>query len=39
MPTREYMPGHGDRRYAVRHYDLDLEYKVATNHLVRQRRP
>ncbi len=33
MPTREYMPGHGDRRHAVRHYDLALEYKVATNHL------
>ena len=29
----EYVPGHGDHRYAVRHYDLDLVYKVATNHL------
>lgn len=27
------MPGHGDERYAVRHYDLTLGYKVATNHL------
>ncbi len=33
MPMREYVPGHGDRRYAVRRYDLDLDYKVATNHL------
>jgi len=31
---REYVPGHGDRRYAVRHYDLDLDYKVPTNHLI-----
>ena len=31
--AREYVPGHGDRRFAVRHYDLELEYKVTTNHL------
>jgi len=29
----DYVPGHGDHGYAVRHYDLDLTYKVATNHL------
>ena len=28
-----YVPGHGDLRYAVRRYDLDLTYKVAGNHL------
>lgn len=28
-----YLPGHGDTRYRVRHYDLDLAYKVATNRL------
>ncbi len=33
QPDRGYVPGHGDRRYAVRHYDLDLTYKVPTNHL------
>ena len=33
MPQRDYVPGHGDRRYAVRHYDLELTYKVPTNHL------
>jgi len=33
-PGAEYVIGHGDRRYRVQHYDLDLVYKVATNHLV-----
>ena len=28
-----YLPGHGDRRYAVRHYDLALDVSVAGNHL------
>ena len=28
-----YLPGHGDVRYHVEHYDLDLQYKVADNHL------
>jgi len=28
-----YLPGHGDRRYAVRHYDLDLQVAVVGNHL------
>jgi len=28
-----YIPGHGDRRFGVRGYDLELDYKVATNHL------
>ncbi len=28
-----YVAGHGDLRYAVRHYDLQLEYKPATNRL------
>lgn len=28
-----YLPGHGDDRYRVRHYDLDLQYKVTTNRL------
>ncbi|HYN67044.1 MAG TPA: M1 family metallopeptidase [Ornithinibacter sp.] len=28
-----YLPGHGDVRYHVDHYDLDLEYKVHSNHL------
>jgi aminopeptidase N len=31
--TDPYVPGHGDARYAVEHYRLALEYKVATNHL------
>ncbi|MBL8929268.1 MAG: M1 family metallopeptidase [Kineosporiaceae bacterium] len=31
--SREYVPGHGDTRYAVRRYDLELVYKVGTNHL------
>ena len=29
----EYLPGHGDPGYDVRHYDLDLAYAVATNRL------
>ncbi|MEL4357175.1 MULTISPECIES: M1 family metallopeptidase [unclassified Luteococcus] len=28
-----YLPGHGDTRYRVRHYDLRLDYKVTTNRL------
>lgn len=28
-----YVPGHGDLRHAVRAYDLDLDYAIATNHL------
>ncbi|HET7820651.1 MAG TPA: M1 family metallopeptidase [Ornithinibacter sp.] len=28
-----YLPGHGDVRFHVEHYDLDLQYKVADNHL------
>lgn len=28
-----YLPGHGDTRYRVHHYDLDLTYKVSTNRL------
>ena len=28
-----YLPGHGDDRYAVEHYDLDLRYKPQGNHL------
>ncbi|MFD2673719.1 M1 family metallopeptidase [Gulosibacter bifidus] len=28
-----YLPGHGDLRYHVRHYDLDLQYKIVTNRL------
>ena len=28
-----YLPGHGDVRFQVEHYDLDLQYKVADNHL------
>jgi aminopeptidase N len=28
-----YLPGHGDSDYEVIHYDLDLDYKVATNRL------
>jgi aminopeptidase N len=29
----DYLPGHGDCTYDVRHYDLALEYKVVGNHL------
>ncbi|WP_245642810.1 M1 family metallopeptidase [Piscicoccus intestinalis] len=28
-----YVPGHGDRRYAVHSYDLDLTVKLAGNHV------
>ena len=28
-----YLPGHGDDRYGVEHYALDLRYKPAGNHL------
>ena len=28
-----YLPSHGDDRYAVEHYDLDLRYKPHGNHL------
>ena len=28
-----YLPGHGDTRYRVLHYDLELNYKVASNRL------
>lgn len=28
-----YVPGHGDSRYAVEHYDLALDYRLATNRL------
>ena len=28
-----YLPGHGDVRFQVEHYDLHLEYKVHSNHL------
>jgi aminopeptidase N len=31
--TDPYLPGHGDARYAVEHYDLDLAYKPSGNHL------
>ncbi len=34
MPAADpYVPGHGNRRYAVRCYRIDLDYKIATNHL------
>lgn len=34
MPAADpYVPGHGNRRYAVRCYRLELDYKIATNHL------
>ncbi|MBZ5736530.1 M1 family metallopeptidase [Nocardioides mangrovi] len=33
-PTADpYLPGHGDRRFRVAHYDLDLTYAVAGNRL------
>ncbi len=28
-----YLPGHGDVRFQVEHYDLDLQYRVHSNHL------
>ncbi|HWU23882.1 MAG TPA: M1 family metallopeptidase [Nocardioides sp.] len=34
LPTADdYLPGHGDRSFAVRHYDLDLGYSVEGNRL------
>ena len=34
MPAADaYVPGHGNRRFGVRAYDLDLDYRIATNHL------
>ncbi len=34
MPgTDPYVPGHGDAAYGVDHYDLDLTYRPASNHL------
>jgi aminopeptidase N len=32
-PTDPYVPGHGDRAYDVRHYDLDLDYRLRSNRL------
>lgn len=32
-PADPYLPGHGDLRYAVEEYDLDLDYAIASNHL------
>ncbi len=31
--TDDYVPGHGDASFAVAHYDLELDYKVAGNRL------
>ncbi|MEQ7849468.1 M1 family metallopeptidase [Nocardioides kribbensis] len=37
LPTADdYLPGHGDPAYAVRHYDLDLTYAVEGNRLTGQ---
>ncbi|MFC7489888.1 MULTISPECIES: M1 family metallopeptidase [unclassified Knoellia] len=33
-----YVPGHGDPAYGVDHYELDLAYKVAGNHLTARAR-
>lgn len=33
IPPDPYLPGHGDLRYSVTHYDLALDYKLATNRL------
>lgn len=34
MPAADaYVPGHGNRRFGVRAYNLDLDYRIATNHL------
>jgi aminopeptidase N len=34
LPTADpYLPGHGDRSFAVRHYDLDLHYALVHNRL------
>lgn len=32
-PADPYVPGHGDLRYAVEEYHLDLDYAIASNHL------
>ena len=32
-PTDPYVPGHGDSTYAVRHYDLELDYRLEGNRL------
>ena len=29
-----YLPHHGDLTYSVRHYDLEIQYRTASNHLV-----
>ncbi|MEO9325729.1 M1 family metallopeptidase [Nocardioides sp. C4-1] len=34
LPTADpYLPGHGDPSWSARHYDLDLGYDLARNHL------
>ncbi|MFD1932471.1 MULTISPECIES: M1 family metallopeptidase [Nonomuraea] len=33
MAVTPYFPGHGDPRFGVTHYDLDLRYRVSTNWL------
>lgn len=33
IPPDPYLPGHGDVRYRVTHYDLTLDYRLATNRL------
>ncbi|MFE3453999.1 M1 family metallopeptidase [Nonomuraea sp. NPDC059194] len=33
MALTPYFPGHGDPRFGVTHYDLDLRYRVSTNWL------
>ncbi|MFT3860756.1 M1 family metallopeptidase [Micropruina sp.] len=34
MPAADpYVPGHGNRRFGVRSYALELDYKITTNHL------
>jgi len=37
-PVDDYVPGHGDLSYDVRHYDLALEYRVETNACRRRQR-
>ena len=32
-PDDPYVPGHGDPTYDVRHYDLDIEYRLQSNRL------
>ncbi|MGN6162327.1 MAG: M1 family metallopeptidase [Marmoricola sp.] len=34
MPTDPYLPGHGSHAYDVTHYNLELDYAVASNLLV-----